>query len=451
MTTAFIPPDEIRLAFSDAMSAMYRAEVPLYGDLLDIVATTNARALDADPALRATLEAKDELGRLNAERHGAIRVGTPAELKLMRRLFAVMGMQPVGYYDLAVAGLPVHSTAFRPVDNGALSRCAFRVFCSLLRIDLIADEALREKARELLDRRQIVTDSAISLIKQFEHDDGLSSEDAETFVLQALETFRWHGEALVDRATYEAMNAAHRLVADIVCFRGPHINHLTPRALDIDAVQAEMIARGIKAKAVIEGPPRRAAPILLRQTSFQALEEAILFRDGDATVPGAHTARFGEIEQRGVALTPRGRELYDAILAGVEQGPDYPARLASAFTAFPDDLDVLRQEGLGYFTYRPTPEGQRILAKGRLPDGSIENLIDGGILTAEPITYEDFLPVSAAGIFRSNLSGAAESHVDAQSSQDVFETALGAACIDPFGLYVAQEEESLERLEKAAV
>ncbi len=26
---------------------------------------------------------------------------------------------------------------------------------------------------------------------------------------------------------------------------------------------------------------------------------------------GTHTARFGEIEQRGVALTPKGRQLYD--------------------------------------------------------------------------------------------------------------------------------------------
>ncbi len=450
MTADFISSDEIRLAFSDAMSLMYREEVPLYGDLLDIVATTNARALDADPALRATLEAKDELSRLNAERHGAIRVGTSAELSLMRRLFAVMGMQPVGYYDLAVAGLPVHSTAFRPVDNAALSRCAFRIFCSLLRIDLIADPALRAQARDILDRRQIVTDGALEYIERFERYGKLTSEDAEAFVLEALETFRWHGDALVNRTTYDAMNAAHRLVADIVCFRGPHINHLTPRALDIDAVQAEMIARAIKAKTVIEGPPRRAAPILLRQTSFQALEEAILFRDGDTVVQGAHTARFGEIEQRGVALTPRGRDLYDQILASVDQGPDYADRLAAAFATFPDDLTVLREEGLAYFTYRPTEVGQSALASGRLPDGSPGDLIDAGFLAAEPITYEDFLPVSAAGIFRSNLSGGAEAQVEAHSSQPEFEAALGATCLDPFGLYLAQEEDSLERLEKAS-
>jgi uncharacterized glyoxalase superfamily metalloenzyme YdcJ len=447
MTVHFVSSDDIRLAFSDAMSAMYRAEVPLYGDLLDIVATTNARTLEADPALRAMLAANGELGRLNAERHGAIRVGTAEELNLMRRLFAVMGMVPVGYYDLAAAGLPVHSTAFRPIDNDALSRCAFRIFCSLLRLDLIADADLREQAAQLLSQRKIVSDEALHYIEIFERYGGLTSEDAESFVQQALETFRWHGEALVDHPTYEAFNKAHRLIADIVCFRGPHINHLTPRTLDIDAAQAEMLARDIRAKSVIEGPPRRAVPILLRQTSFQALEEPILFRDGEGVVAGAHTARFGEIEQRGLALTPRGRDLYDEILAEVEaargDAGDYQARLSAAFARFPDDLDAIRAEGLAYFSYAPTDA----LPRGRLPAGSADELVDAGVLRATPITYEDFLPVSAAGIFRSNLSDGEESRLSAESSQAAFEAALGATCLDPFGLYLDQEQDSLDALE----
>jgi uncharacterized glyoxalase superfamily metalloenzyme YdcJ len=55
---------------------------------------------------------------------------------------------------------------------------------------------------------------------------------------------------------------------------------------------------------MIEGPPRRC-PILLRQTSFKALDEPIAFTDQHET-RGSHSARFGEIEQRGAALTPKG-------------------------------------------------------------------------------------------------------------------------------------------------
>ena len=129
-TVPFVASDAIRAAFSAAMSAMYRNEVPAYGTLMELVADINAATLDKQPELRASLEATETLDRICEERHGAIRLGTANELSTMRRLFAVMGMHPVGYYDLSEAGVPVHSTAFRPVDGEALSRNPFRVFGS---------------------------------------------------------------------------------------------------------------------------------------------------------------------------------------------------------------------------------------------------------------------------------------------------------------------------------
>ena len=111
-----VAPDAIRSRFSGAMSEMYRREVPQYGTLLDLVADINARHLAEAPGLEAALARAGDLERLHVERHGAIRLGTARELSQARRIFAVMGMRPVGYYDLSVAGVPVHSTAFRPVS-----------------------------------------------------------------------------------------------------------------------------------------------------------------------------------------------------------------------------------------------------------------------------------------------------------------------------------------------
>ena len=96
----FRHPDHLRADFSQSLSDMYRAEVPAYGTLIDIVGRINA---------------EHEGIRSDGERHGAIRLGTAEELSLIRRVFAVLGLHPVGYYDLSVAGLPVHSTAFRPI------------------------------------------------------------------------------------------------------------------------------------------------------------------------------------------------------------------------------------------------------------------------------------------------------------------------------------------------
>ena len=96
----FVSPNEIRARFSHAMSDMYQKEVPLYGDLLELVAETNRQVLREDAALAHQLQITGEIERLAMERHGAIRVGTADELATLRRLFRVMGMAPVGYYDL---------------------------------------------------------------------------------------------------------------------------------------------------------------------------------------------------------------------------------------------------------------------------------------------------------------------------------------------------------------
>lgn len=438
----FLSADRIRTRFSQAMSGMYQQEVPQYGTLMQLVATVNERTLDADCALKDRLTAADEIDRLNIERHGAIRVGTADELATLRQLFAVMGMSPVGYYDLSQAGVPVHSTAFRPVDDTALRRNPFRVFTSLLRPELIDDPALREKATTILAARDIFTPRCRALLRVHQEQGGFTADQAEAFVTEALETFRWHAHSPVDSQTYQALNQQHRLIADVVCFPGCHINHLTPRTLDIDRVQQLMPSRGIDPKTLIEGPPRRQVPILLRQTSFRALEEAIIFQDGH---PGTHTARFGEIEQRGVALTPKGRALYDRLLSEAGSGQDneqHQQHLAAIFRDFPDDETTLRQQGLAWFHYRLSEKGMMTPpAQGE----SLDTLIAQGRVVADPIVYEDFLPVSAAGIFQSNLGDQAQVRSAGQASRQAFEAALGCEVLDEMALYEARQHRSLAK------
>ncbi|MGP9655526.1 2-oxoadipate dioxygenase/decarboxylase HglS [Halomonas sp. AOP35-4E-18] len=434
--------NDVRDRFSKAMSAMYQTEVPQYGTLLELVESVNQETLSQQPELHRRLEAQGELARLSVERHGAIRVGTAAELSMLRRLFAVMGMYPVGYYDLSEAGVPVHSTAFRPIDDDALAINPFRIFTSLLRLELIESDELRQRSEEILAKRDIFTSGARELIERHESQCGLTSEEADQFVTEALETFRWHQDATVDLDTYQALQDEHRLIADVVCFRGPHINHLTPRTLDIDEVQRRMPDMGMNPKAVIEGPPRRECPILLRQTSFKALEESIRFA-GDAQ--GTHTARFGEIEQRGVALTPKGRALYDQLL---NEGRRQAAGLANeahqvvmdkVFAALPDNDEAMRREELAYFHYHLTEKGQA--AKGAA-SADIEVLIAQGLVEAQPITYEDFLPVSAAGIFQSNLGGGQNEAYAGNANRGAFEAALGVQVTDELSLYAEREDAS---------
>ncbi|QPE11113.1 VOC family protein [Escherichia coli] len=439
-----ITADEIREQFSQAMSAMYQQEVPQYGTLLELVADVNLAVLENNPQLHEKMVNADELARLNVERHGAIRVGTAQELATLRRMFAIMGMYPVSYYDLSQAGVPVHSTAFRPIDDASLARNPFRVFTSLLRLELIENEILRQKAAEILRQRDIFTPRCRQLLEEYEQQGGFNETQAQEFVQEALETFRWHQSATVDEETYRALHNEHRLIADVVCFPGCHINHLTPRTLDIDRVQSMMPECGIEPKILIEGPPRREVPILLRQTSFKALEETVLFA---GQKQGTHTARFGEIEQRGVALTPKGRQLYDDLLRNAGTGQDnltHQMHLQETFRTFPDSEFLMRQQGLAWFRYRLTPSGEAH-RQAIHPGDDPQPLIERGWVVAQPITYEDFLPVSAAGIFQSNLGNETQTRSHGNASREAFEQALGCPVLDEFRLYQEAEERSKRR------
>ncbi|KAL6921014.1 hypothetical protein ACHAPO_006268 [Fusarium lateritium] len=429
--TNSISPDAVRAMFASALSSMYRREVPQYGTLLKLVSDINHKKHhQIEP-------------RIEVERHGAIRLGTPEELSTMRRLFSVMGMHPVGYYDLTVASLPVHATCFRPLTQKALAYNPFRVFTSLLRLELIEDEGLRSKASEILSKRCIFTPRCMELIEQFELQGSFSEAIAEEFIKEALETFRWHKTSTVDLKTYKALRKAHPLIADVVCFKGPHINHLTPRVLDIETAQIEMLRYGLQAKDAIEGPPPRLCPILLRQTSFLAIDEAIAFSEGEET-GGSHKARFGEIEQRGMALTPKGRQLYDDLInewrdtvSKLTEVESKQKHLAKIFERFPDDVETLRTEKLAYFAYKP------VQSAIKTQEADIDALVNSGAIVVEPITYEDFLPVSAAGIFHSNLGGDGGMRHTASADKGSFEKSLGCAVKKEFEMYSEMQEASI--------
>ena len=105
----------------------------------------------------------------------------------------------------------------------------------------------------------------------------------------------------------------------------------------------------------IQGPPAWEGPdVLLRQTSFRALAEDRVFRYPDGSVrTGALRVRFGEVEQRGIALTPRGRALYDRMVAEADArggGPDGAREVWRRH--LPATERGLAEQGLAFFTYR---------------------------------------------------------------------------------------------------
>ncbi|MDT5256870.1 MAG: hypothetical protein QOD10_1950 [Mycobacterium sp.] len=410
---------QLRAQFAAGLSAMYAGEVPAYATLVEVSGQVNADYVAAHPGA----ERLGSLQRVTAERHGAIRVGGPAELAAVADLFAAFGMFPVGYYDLrrAASPVPVVSTAFRPVEANELARNPFRVFTSMLatRDRRYFDPDLRARVETFVERRQLFDPALLARARMIAAEGACDVDEAEAFVAAAVSAFALSREP-TNKHWYDELSRVSPVAADIAGVCSTHINHLTPRVLDIDALYRRMTERGITMIDAIQGPPRTDGPaVLLRQTSFRALAEPCLFRGRDGTVAkGTLRVRFGEVEARGVALTPRGRERYDAAMAHLADAPHAAPNPASVWSRyFPSTDEGMAADGLAYY---------------RRGDPSA------------PIVYEDFLPASAAGIFRSNLdrdTRAGDGHDDSGYDVEWLAGAIGHDINDPYALYEALSQE----------
>jgi uncharacterized glyoxalase superfamily metalloenzyme YdcJ len=296
--------------------------------------------------------------------------------------------------------------------------------------------------------------------------------DAATFKARAhvaLSRLAARGDLDFMRLCFKHLTAAEILgfgrggvTADAI---GAMVEGLAARLQQKDLVMASLKHSGFK--DTTEGPSEDT-PVLLRQDSYKALTEPVQFRNADGTTfDTVHTARFGEIEQRFYATTPKGRSLYDACLSEAELAKEkdpglakrdfvaYETAYAKPFAPFPKTLAELLERGLVFGRYVPTSKG--LSAKGTLTTTNILELVRQGCVAYEGLRYEDFLPVSAAGIFASNLNQYGTKSTAAARpvyTQAMLENVMGKKVIDADaitrGLEAASLLETYSRLDLIA-
>lgn len=443
--SSFIPTAQLRLDFAKALSRMYSQEVPQYATLQTLVESVN-NSHNANIPLT------------EVPRHGAVRLASLSELSVAAKFFKVLGMVSVGHYDLSAAGLPIHATAFRPITQQGLSIAPFRLFVSVLRPELLT-ESLQPLARSLLSKRSSVfSQRTIDLADLAASKGGLNAAEADEFIQGGCETLAWRNQVALTKEDYDTLKADKNgdLLIDIMAFRNPHLNHLTPATQNIDAVQRGMPEVSLEPKDRVEGPPERDCNVLLRQTSFLAVDEGIVFdQAADKGTRGSHSARFGEIEQRGAALTPKGRKQYDeaiseATLSKLLVDGKEPAFKALFDKALPDDWETLRSAGLIWVEYSLTEKGKKQGKSSGVK--TLQEAVDKGLVGWQAIQYEDFLPLSAAGIFQSNLhhDSAVKVQVSpenalAESKRQLREVLGDEGLMDEMKLYEEQQATSIAR------
>ena len=164
-TPATVTCTELRTRFAARLSSLYGTEVPVYTTLVEVSHEVNQRVLAREGA---DAERLGSIERVTAERHGAIRVGSPRELAQVARVFGALGMFPCGFYDLRDAApvpVPVVSTAFRPLERDELATNPFRVFTSMLVPEdrRFFDRELESRLRRFLEARELFPAELLAL------------------------------------------------------------------------------------------------------------------------------------------------------------------------------------------------------------------------------------------------------------------------------------------------
>ncbi len=236
----------------------------------------------------------------------------------------------------------------------------------------------------------------------------------------------------VDVAAFEKREVSRTGLRELIA---RFTNSLEVEALDL----ASLNHNGYKHET--EGPAV-GTQILLRQDAYRALTEQIRFVDESPHFETEHTARFGEIEQRFYATTPKGRALYDSCIRS--DSGDSSESGQSRFESFPSRLRDLVERELVYAVFEP---GERLdEGEAALDSRNVMDLVRDGVLLCRGMRYEDFLPLSAAGIFASNLEQyGTDSTADERPTYERthLESIMNRPIVDSDAVYSSLQRESL--------
>ena len=380
--------------------------------------------------------------------HAAIRCASPNELQIVREIFQLIGCQPVNYYDLREK-VSVQSTAFRPVDESEIQQNGFRLFCSMLSIDCIADEH-RDFVQSIIDRRNVFSAQLLDLIK-IGKQTGLDHQQVDQFVELCVELFVRPEVALVSQAEYEQLRTINKVAAQVLITNSLAFNHLTPSVASVPNAHRCMVEQGIETIPVWQGPV--GVDVILRQTSCLAPPVVLKFPETDGTlIEAEYQETFVEFEERLQALTPSGRQEFERLFAVgkknlslSESDPQYADHyyqtMSDALKEFPTDQQTLWQQGLAYFTFEL---GESTVGADEAARVNFDQLIQRGVVRLVPQQYEDFFGPAATNIFNSNigLEGVSNVGLATQESQQQFEQFLDCDVVNMYDYYAQIQTKS---------
>ncbi|MBL0691946.1 MAG: DUF1338 family protein [SAR324 cluster bacterium] len=389
--------------FVHRLIAVYEAKIPLFKKMGELVRAVNQQGLDDK------IITQKQLDLLNQIMHGAIRVASVDELKMFRKIFAVMSLYPHGYYDLR-NNILCHSTAFRDVRG-----LYFRMFNSVLDLERV-DKKHKAFVKKIISARRPFSSALIDVVEKFDKQGALTHPQAEVFLSELVALLSRPKKSVLTKAEYSQLGNIHVVLTQILASGKPCGNHLTYNTWDMFVVQKMMRKWGIEDNMTVTGGAKDFRN-LLHQHACLAPEIVMDFLTDDKKgyVSGKYAEEFIEIEARHTAVSRFGYATYTQCLINAKNkvsllakedkdvyAKAYYAELAKSFEIFPRDVKLQILHGLGYYKFKPSKKGL-MTDIGVRQKMNMRELVVNDFFDWEPIPYKDFIAVSATEIFNANI------------------------------------------------
>ena len=422
---------EIGTRTSAALTRMYEQENPIFKLILALA--KKASGIDAAAIV-----------------HGAIRLPEGQEYTDAVKIMEACGLSLQNIYHL-----PEHHIIASAACPDPLAHESFRMFMSMLRVtdavnDIIANpkteyvakdpERFRDQVKQAIAARPGIDRKLLTLADKAGSQDGLTEAELHAFTKGVTDWLQMDTETPIDKALYETLIAeGSDVLADVVCFKKTHLNHLTPQipvAKNLKPMGMDIIALTAQIQAFFDlvndsartGNTSHEAEKYLKhilgETSWHTLgitkedflgwaqlrnsieKKAAALRNPDA-VQSTPQPPFNGLTM----IAIQGQRQDDGIAIYLQQvsNKGVPVKVRDILHMAP----FVELEQRGYWL---TQAGEQYVSAPHqlqtFKTYSCQELCDKGYIyhhAGIPLKYPGFLPKNAAGIFKGNLtSGAVE-------------------------------------------
>lgn len=421
-----VDSDELRSRYIKRVNDHFYIKNHEYAIISDVIKDINNIEMIKSPILLEKLKKQGERDFYIQELELHYKIINQIDLSIVCRIFAVLGLFPVGFILQGSLQNPVPCTLFRPINNSNAKKHYIRIKLSY---------AYASKAYNKTQNDKVDTSKTCQNLKQyidkFEKNSYFIDSDIEKFLEEVIDYL--HPEFNTSKVAQETHNRFLRDGNSICEIRFPTLS-LTRTLSMIRKYKFDI-------DCTVNLPEARKYPLLYNLAKIFLKSPNIC---PDQTNVQNDALSQIQLVQRGIALTPKGKSQYSKILAEFfleqnqcnKKNDNLQRSINRNFRKFPDSTSQLYQEGLAYFSFKLKPNidvsNDKNWNKEDLTDLIYSNHVD-----VMPIMFDGLMDTQALKI--NQLDELVKAHKCA------FEEKLECAIQDEHEYYLMLQHQSMQQ------